>query len=50
MKDSTYVEWEDPNSFFGAIALFNAGKAQKLVFTGIIIRWDNLKNRATSTN
>ena len=32
--DSTYVEWGDPDRFFGGIALFKAGKAQKLVFTG----------------
>ena len=32
--DSTYIEWGDPDRFFGGIALFKAGKAQKLVFTG----------------
>ena len=32
--DSTYVEWGDPDRFFGGIALFKAGKTQKLVFTG----------------
>ena len=32
--DSTYIEWGDPDRFFGVIALFKAGKAQKLVFTG----------------
>jgi uncharacterized SAM-binding protein YcdF (DUF218 family) len=32
--DSTYVEWGDPDRFFGGIALFKAGKAQKLIFTG----------------
>jgi hypothetical protein len=32
--DSTYLEWGDPDRFFGGIALFKAGKAQKLVFTG----------------
>jgi uncharacterized SAM-binding protein YcdF (DUF218 family) len=31
--DSTYVEWGDPDRFFGGIALFKAGKAQKLRFT-----------------
>ena len=34
LGDSTYVEWGDPDRFFGGIALFKAGKAQKLVFTG----------------
>jgi uncharacterized SAM-binding protein YcdF (DUF218 family) len=32
--DSTYVEWGDPDRFFGGVALFKAGKAQKLIFTG----------------
>jgi hypothetical protein len=32
--DLTYIEWGDPDRFFGGIALFKAGKAQKLVFTG----------------
>jgi hypothetical protein len=31
---STYVEWGDPDRFFGGIALFKAGMAQKLIFTG----------------
>jgi hypothetical protein len=26
--DSTYIEWEDPDRFFGGIALIKAGKAQ----------------------
>jgi len=30
--DSTYIEWGDPDRFFGGIALFKAGKAQKLIF------------------
>ena len=37
--DSTYIEWGDPNRFFGRIALFKAGKAQKLVFTGGKMPW-----------
>ncbi len=37
--DSTYIEWEDPDRFFGGIALFKAGKAQKLVFTGGKMPW-----------
>ena len=34
--DSTYIEWGDPDRFFGGIALFKAGKAQKLVFTRLL--------------
>jgi len=41
--DSTYIEWEDPDRFFVGIALFKAGKAQKLVFTGGKMPWDKGK-------
>ena len=41
--DSTYVEWGDPDRFFGGIALFKAGKAQKLVFTRGKMPWDKVK-------
>jgi len=41
--DSTYVEWGDPDRFFGGIALFKAGKAQRLVFTGGKMPWDKVK-------
>ena len=41
--DSTYIEWEDPDRFFGGIALYKAGKAQKLVFTGGKMPWDKAK-------
>ena len=41
--DSTYVEWGDPDRFFGGVALFKAGKAQKLVFTGGKMPWDKAK-------
>ena len=41
--DSTYVEWGDPDRFFGGIALFKAGKAKKLVFTGGKMPWDKVK-------
>jgi uncharacterized SAM-binding protein YcdF (DUF218 family) len=41
--DSTYVEWGDPDRFFGGIALFKANKAQKLVFTGGKMPWDKTK-------
>ena len=43
MGDSTYIEWGDPDRFFGGIALFKAGKAQKLVFTGGKMPWDKVK-------
>jgi uncharacterized SAM-binding protein YcdF (DUF218 family) len=41
--DSTYVEWGDPDRFFGGIALFKAGKAQKLIFTRGKMPWDKAK-------
>jgi uncharacterized SAM-binding protein YcdF (DUF218 family) len=41
--DSTYIEWGEPDRFFGGIALFKAGKAQKLVFTGGKMPWDKSK-------
>jgi uncharacterized SAM-binding protein YcdF (DUF218 family) len=41
--DSTYIEWGDPDRFFGGIALFKAGKAQKLMFTGGKMPWDKAK-------
>jgi uncharacterized SAM-binding protein YcdF (DUF218 family) len=41
--DSTYIEWGDPDRFFGGIALFKAGKAQKLIFTGGKMPWDMAK-------
>jgi uncharacterized SAM-binding protein YcdF (DUF218 family) len=41
--DSTYIEWGDPDRFYGGIALFKAGKAQKLVFTGGKMPWDKVK-------
>jgi uncharacterized SAM-binding protein YcdF (DUF218 family) len=41
--DSTYIEWGDSDRFFGGIALFKAGKAQKLVFTGGKMPWDKAK-------
>jgi uncharacterized SAM-binding protein YcdF (DUF218 family) len=41
--DSTYIEWGDPDRFFGGIALFKAEKAQKLVFTGGKMPWDKVK-------
>ena len=41
--DSTYIEWGDPDRFFAGIALFKAGKDQKLVFTGGKMPWDKVK-------
>ena len=41
--DSTYIEWGDPDRFFEGMALFKAGKAQKLVFTGGQMPWDKAK-------
>jgi uncharacterized SAM-binding protein YcdF (DUF218 family) len=41
--DSTYIEWGDPDRFFGGVALFKVGKAQKLVFTGGKMPWDKGK-------
>ena len=41
--DSTYVDWGDPDRFFGGIALIKAGKAHKLIFTGGKMPWDHTK-------
>ncbi|MFZ4671032.1 MAG: YdcF family protein [Flavobacterium sp.] len=41
--DSTFIEWGDPDRFFGGIALFKADKAQKLVFTGGKMPWNKAK-------
>jgi len=43
IEDSTYIEWGDPDRFFGGVALFKAGKAQKLIFTGGKMPWDKVK-------
>ena len=43
MGETTYIEWGDPDRFFGGIALFKAGKAKKLVFTGGKMPWDKVK-------
>jgi uncharacterized SAM-binding protein YcdF (DUF218 family) len=40
INGSTYVEWGDPDRFFGGISLYKAGKAHKLVFTGGKMPWD----------
>jgi len=41
--DSTYVEWGDPDRFFRGVALFKAGKSQKLIFTGGKMPWVKAK-------
>jgi uncharacterized SAM-binding protein YcdF (DUF218 family) len=41
--DSTYIEWGDLDRFFGGIALFKAGKSQKIIFTGVKMPWDKVK-------
>ena len=41
--DSTYIEWGDPDRFFGGLDLFKARKANKLVFTGGKMPWDNVQ-------
>ncbi|MEP3196498.1 MAG: YdcF family protein [Lentilitoribacter sp.] len=35
------TEWLDPDRYFGGIALFNAGKAPKLIFTRGQLPWTN---------
>ena len=34
-----YVEWDDPDRFFGGIALMKVGKAPNLIFTGAKMPW-----------
>ena len=41
--DSAYIEWGDPDRYFGGIALYKAGKAKKLVFTAGKMPWDKTK-------
>jgi uncharacterized SAM-binding protein YcdF (DUF218 family) len=41
--NSTYIEWGDPDRLFAGIALYKAGKAQKLIFTGGKLPWDKAK-------
>lgn len=43
VEDSTYIEWGDPDRFFGGLDLFKAGKANKLVFTGGKMPWDKVQ-------
>jgi len=44
LGDSTYIEWGDPDRFYGGIALFKAGKSQRLIFTKGKMPWDKMKN------
>ncbi len=39
MGNATYIEWGDPDRFFGGIYLFKARKAQKLIFTRGKMPW-----------
>ena len=39
MDGEEYVEWSDPDRFFGGIALMKAGKATNLIFTGAKMPW-----------
>lgn len=40
-KDGHIYQWADPDRFFGGIALFKAGKAPTLIFTGGKLPWDS---------
>ena len=42
-EDFTYIEWSDPDRFFGGITLFKKGKASKIIFTGGKLPWDKTK-------
>ena len=39
-EEGFIFQWADPDRFFGGIALFKAGKAPTLVFTGGKLPWD----------
>jgi len=39
MDGKEYVEWGDPDRFFGGITLMKAGKAPNLIFTGAKMPW-----------
>jgi uncharacterized SAM-binding protein YcdF (DUF218 family) len=55
-EEGFIFQWADPDRFFGGIALFKAGKAPTLIFTGGKLPWDKgdqtegdyLKGKATS--
>ena len=37
--DSEFVDWGDPDRFFGGLDLFEVGKAPKLIFSGAKLPW-----------
>ena len=39
-EEGFIFQWDDPDRFFGGIALFKAGKAPTLIFTGGQLPWD----------
>ncbi len=39
VDNKEYIEWNDPDRFFGGIALMKAGKAPNLIFTGAQMPW-----------
>ena len=39
MDGKEYIEWGDPDRFFGGIELMKAGKAPNLIFTGANMPW-----------
>jgi hypothetical protein len=43
--NSTYLDWGDPDRFFGEIDLFKARKAQKLILTGSKMPWHLIKQK-----
>ncbi|MDB4742605.1 YdcF family protein [Cyclobacteriaceae bacterium] len=45
MGGKEYIEWGDPDRFFGGITLMKAGKAPNLIFTGAKMPWG--KSRRT---
>lgn len=39
-SEGVVTEWGDPDRFFGGVALYQAGKSGKLVFTGGLLPWN----------
>jgi len=39
IDDEEYIDWGDPDRFFGGVELMKAGKAPKLIFTGAKMPW-----------
>ena len=48
MDGKEYIEWGDPDRFFGGITLMKAGKATNLIFTGAKMPWGKT-NRTEGT-